>query len=111
MSVPKYRGNFGPLLRGAERKHAEVVRRRGSGWEAVEVSGRQAEGPEDVRKLVEDQEGVGRGQEGPEEVRKAVGEGGRSGRTWESNGTLHSATLLQQTRNITARILIGGRKI
>jgi len=54
----------------------------------VEVSGRQAEGPEDVRKLVEDQEGVGRGQEGPEEVGKAVGEGGRSGRTWESNGTL-----------------------
>jgi len=42
-----------------------------------------------VRKLVEDQEGVGRGQEGPEEVGKAVGEGGRSGRTWESNGTLH----------------------
>jgi len=41
-----------------------------------------------VRKLVEDQEGVGRGQEGPEEVGKAVGEGGRSGRTWESNGTL-----------------------
>ena len=54
----------------------------------MEVSGRQAEGPEDVRKLVEDQEGVGRGQEGPEEVGKAVGEGGRSGRTWESNGTL-----------------------
>ena len=48
-----------------------------------------AEGPEDMRKLVEDQEGVGRGQEGPEEVGKAVGEGGRSGRTWESNGTLH----------------------
>jgi len=46
------------------------------------------EGPEDVRKLVEDQEGVGRGQEGPEEVGKAVGGGGRSGRTWESNGTL-----------------------
>jgi len=43
---------------------------------------------EDMRKLVEDQEGVGRGQEGPEEVGKAVGEGGRSGRTWESNGTL-----------------------
>jgi len=43
-----------------------------------------------VRKLVEDQEGVGRGQEGPEEVGKAVGEGGRSGRTWESNGTLQS---------------------
>ena len=83
------RRNFGPLLRGAERKHAEVIGRRGSGWEAVEVSGRQAEGPEDVRKLVEDQEGVGRGQEGPEEDGKAVGEGGRSGRTWESNGTLH----------------------
>ena len=59
----------------------------------MEVSGRQAEGPEDVRKLVEDQEGVGRGQEGPEEVGKAVGEGGRSGRTWESNGTLQSGVV------------------
>jgi len=46
-----------------------------------------------VRKLVEDQEGVGRGQEGPEEVGKAVGEGGRSGRTWESNGTLQPRPL------------------
>jgi len=46
-----------------------------------------------VRKLVEDQEGVGRGQEGPEEVGKAMGEGGRSGRTWESNGTLQSPCL------------------
>ena len=65
------------------------MRKSSGDAEAVEVSGRQAEGPEDVRKLVEDQEGVGRGQEGPEEVGKAVGEGGRSGRTWESNGTLH----------------------
>jgi len=43
-----------------------------------------------VRKLVENQEGVGRGQESLEEVGKAVGEGGRSGRTWESNGTLQT---------------------
>jgi len=56
----------------------------------VGSSGSQAEGPEDVRKLVEDQEGVGRGQE---EVGKAVGEGGRSGRTWESNGTLQDMEL------------------
>ena len=33
------------------------------------------------QKSVEDQEGVGRGQGGPEE-------GGRGGKTWESNGTL-----------------------
>jgi len=42
----------------------------GSGWEAVEVSGRQAEGPEDLRKQVEDQEGVRKAQK-------------RSGRLWE----------------------------
>jgi len=77
-----------------EQKHAEVVGRCGSGWEAVEVSGRQAEGPEDVWKRVEDQEGVGRGQEGLEEVRKAVGEGERGGKTWESNGTLQFLTIV-----------------
>jgi len=65
-------GNFGPLLRGTERK-----------------SSGDTEGPEDMRKRVEDQEGVGRGQGGPEEVGKAMGEGGRGGKTWESNGTLH----------------------
>jgi len=87
----------------------EVVRRRGSGWEAVEVSGRQAEGPEDVRKLVEDQEGVGRGQEGPEEVGKAVGEGGRSGRTWESNGRLQYLPLKAEPSRPKYRAVINGR--
>ena len=47
----------------------------------MEVSGRQAEGPEDVRKLVEDQEGVGRGSGGSGEVWEVRR---RSGRLWES---------------------------
>jgi len=40
----------------------------------VEVSGRQAEGPEDVWKRVKDQEVVGKGQGGPGEVGKAMGD-------------------------------------
>jgi len=71
----------------------------GKQWKSVEVSGRQAEGLKDMRKQVEDQEGVGRGQEGPEEVGKAVGEGGRGGKTWKSNDTLQS--LMQRALHCT----------
>jgi len=83
-------GNFGSLLRGVERKHAEVV---GSKWKTVEASGRQVEGAEDVWKGVEDQEGVRRGQEGlgevqkcQEEVGKVVEECGRDRKAQEGTG-------------------------
>ena len=68
-----------------EQKHAEVVGRRGSGWEAVEVK-------QKVRKTCGS---WWKTRKGSEEVGKAVGEGGRSGRTWESNGTLQSEVVAE----------------
>ena len=64
------RGNFGPLLRGTERKHAEVVGRRGSGWEAVEVKRK-------ARKTCGSWWKTRKGSEGVRKARK------RLGRLWE----------------------------
>jgi len=103
-NVPRHNGTMRCLLgRNGPWEFRAITPRRGADAcgscretrKRVGSSGSQAEGPEDVRKLVEDQEGVGRGQEGPEEVGKAVGEGGRSGRTWESNGTLQVLEMRQ----------------